>query len=150
MKVGPRETLSAAELRERFRDWVTQRGLEQDGYDFFLSYRWTPLDEDLTLRLYSELGAQVVRANEAPRTFLDKMRLEPGGNFARDFAASLCRTRIAVVLLSAAALERMTASDESSPNLEREVSTLPGPGGANTAAMWSCVCPLNQVSRAFA
>ena len=30
-----------------------QRGLERDGYDFFLSesYRWTLLDEELALRL---------------------------------------------------------------------------------------------------
>jgi hypothetical protein len=127
MKVGPRETLSHAELRTRFRDWVVQRGLEQDGYDFFLSYRWTPLDEEFTLLLYSALGEQVVRANEAPRTFLDKMRLEPGGNFVRDFAASLGRTRIAVVVLSAAALERMSASGGSEPNLDKEVGA--GRGG---------------------
>ena len=120
MKVGPRETLSAAELRERFRSWLVQRGLERDGYDFFLSesYRWTPLDEELALRLYSELGA---RGNEASRTFLDKMRLEPGRNFARDFAAALCWTRIGVGLLSAAALERMAASEGTEPDLDKEV-----------------------------
>jgi hypothetical protein len=124
MNVGPRDMLSAAELRERFRDWVEQRGLDRDGYDFFLSYRQMPNDEDLTLQLYTELGMQVVRANEAPRTFLDKMRLETGRNFVRDFAASLCRTRIAVVLLSVEALRRMTTSDQQSPNLEIEVLRL--------------------------
>ena len=121
MKVGPRETLSHTQLRVRYREWLVQRGLERDGYDFFLSYRWEPLDEDLTLRLYSDLGAQVVRANEAPRTFLDKMRLEPGGNFVRDFAASLCQTRIAVVVMSAAALRRMMACEGVGPDLDREV-----------------------------
>jgi hypothetical protein len=121
MKVGPRETLSHAELRTRFRDWVVQRGLERGGCDFFLSYRWTPLDEEFTLRLYSTLGEQVVRANEAPRTFLDKMRLEPGGNFVRDFTSSLGSSRIAVVVLSAAALERMSTSGGSEPNLDKEV-----------------------------
>jgi hypothetical protein len=37
------------------------------------------------------------------------MRLETGGNFVRDFSSALGKTRIAVVLVSAAALERMTA-----------------------------------------
>ncbi len=46
--------------------------------------------------------------NQAPRTFLDKMRLETGGNFVRDFASALGRTRIVVVLVSAAALDKMT------------------------------------------
>ena len=123
MKVGPRETLSHTQLRARYRDWLVQRGLDRDGYDFFLSYRWEALDEELTLRLYSDLGAQVVRVNEAPRTFLDKMRLEPGGNFVRDFAASLCRTRIAVVVLSAGALRRMMSSDGVGPDLDREVGS---------------------------
>ncbi len=55
------------------------------------------------------LWGQVLRANAAPLTFLDKMRLETGGNFVRDFSSALGKTRIAVVLVSAAALERMTA-----------------------------------------
>jgi hypothetical protein len=58
MKVGPGEMLSFAQVRERFRGWLVQRGQEGD-YDFFVSYRWTPFDEDLAMRLYNELGAQV-------------------------------------------------------------------------------------------
>ena len=61
MKVGPGEVLSYAQLRERFRGWLVQRGLEGD-YDFFVSYRWTPFDEDLAMRLYNELGGQVPAA----------------------------------------------------------------------------------------
>ena len=61
MKVGPGEVLSYAQLRERFLGWLVQRGLEQC-YDFFVSYRWTPFDEDLAMRLYNELGTQVLAA----------------------------------------------------------------------------------------
>ena len=45
----------------------------------------------------------------APLVFLDKMRLEAGRDFVQDFSESLCRSRVAVVVLSAAALHRMMA-----------------------------------------
>ena len=91
----------------------------EDFYHFFLSYRWNTFDEDLTMYLYTELGSQLLPGNVAPRTFLDKMRLETGGNFINDFGGSLCKSSIAVVILSAEALKRMT---ESKIDLSKDVS----------------------------
>ena len=50
--------------------------------------------------------------------FLDKMRLEPGRDFVRGFCSSLCCSRVAAVVLSAAALRRMTVDEI---NLGKEV-----------------------------
>ena len=107
MKISPTDILTPSELCQAFKQWIVPRGLE-DWYHFFLSYRWNHFDEELTMSLYMELSLQIAEDNAAPRTFLDKMRLETGGNLVTDFGYSLCRSKIAVVFLSAEALKRMS------------------------------------------
>jgi hypothetical protein len=118
MKINPTELLTSSELCLRFKQWIVPRGME-DWYHFFFSYRWNQFDEELTMSLYMELSLQIAEDNHAPRTFLDKMRLETGGNFITDFGNSLCKSMIAVVFLSAAALKRMS---ETQVDLNKDVS----------------------------
>ena len=122
MKISPSELLTSSELCLRFKQWIVPRGME-DWYHFFLSYRWNQFDEELTMSLYMELSLQTAEDNNAPRTFLDKMRLETGGNFVTDFGNSLCKSRIAVVFISVAALKRMT---EIQVDLDKDVSRISG------------------------
>ncbi len=87
----------------------------------------------------------MLRANAAPRTFLDKMRLEVGGNFVRDFSSALGKTRIAVVLVSAAALERMTAE-----RLDTACDVRPKPASPRPAAALRTHILLNTSERCTA
>ncbi len=110
ISIGPSEVLENHQIHVRFGNWILQRGL-QDWYHFFFSYRWNPFDIELTMGLYNEMGFELVGDKSPPRCFLDKMRLETGGNFVEDFSSSLITSRIAVLFMSSFALERMTAEN---------------------------------------
>jgi GTPase SAR1 family protein len=102
--------LSAAESLQVFEKWVAPQGLRRH-YDVFLSYRWTGgVDEELTSGLFNNLSEDLVgSAGREIHVFLDKRRLQDGRNFQEDFADALLLTSLPVVILSTAALQRMTA-----------------------------------------
>jgi GTPase SAR1 family protein len=107
ISISPSEELEHFELCERFGSWITQKGL-QDWYHFFFSYRWNTFDEKFTRGLYHEMGFEVLDDTESPRCFLDKMRLETGGNFIEDFSSALITSNVAVAFVSICALDRMS------------------------------------------
>jgi hypothetical protein len=94
--ISPSEHLEHHEIRKRFGNWLVQKGW-QDWYHIFFSYRWNPFDEDLTMGVYHQMGFEVIDGTDPPLCFLDKMRLEIGGNFIEDFSSSLIMSQIAVV-----------------------------------------------------
>jgi GTPase SAR1 family protein len=108
MRISATEVLDAADLRKRFDGWLGQRGFAEK-YDFFYSYRWggEEFDSELVMNMFTTVGCRQCKGR-AIVAFLDKRRLEPGSNFVQDFCNGLFNTKVAVPIVSAHALDKMS------------------------------------------
>ena len=113
IKTRGRRLLDAAQAAKYYDAWLMDEGM-RSSYDVFISYRWSEYDSEFTLSLFECLESFTI--DECFRgvvTFLDHKRLLNGRRFDDGFAGALVKTKLAVPLISAAALERMIKHDAS-------------------------------------
>jgi len=103
--------MTEAEVRACYGPWLLVFDL-LDSYDVFISYRWGQFDDVFVSTLFDMFTNFTVGAdNRSITTFLDKKRLRDGRRFDLDFAQALSHSTLAVPVVSADALSRMTKHD---------------------------------------
>ena len=71
------------------------------------TYRWSRLDTEIMLAIFSKMSTELVGASARQvQVFLDRHRLQDGQNFSTEFSTALMSSSGAFPILSAAALER--------------------------------------------
>ena len=118
IKLGISEILSLPAIREptTYGCWLESYGV-RDCYDVFLSYRWVDYDKKLVNRVFDYLGYYSVGTEHRKiETFQDEKRLQTGRQFDRAFTKALIRSAVIVPVCSAAALRRMTSTEERDAN----------------------------------
>jgi hypothetical protein len=106
ISVSPGETWSPLQAQQHFAAWLEPKGLRKQGYDVFISYRWTLFDTELVMALFSKFCHTLVGKRQV-HVFVDRWRLEAGRMFDRDFSVALMKSTIAVAIVSLASMERM-------------------------------------------
>jgi hypothetical protein len=122
--VGPSEKWTSVKAQKHFEKWIPDKGLREQGYDCFISYRWTTptsggMDTKLVDGIYKKLSLNVVGAeNRQIHVFLDRHCLEDGGRFDKDFVKALLKSSLVIPIVSCAALQKMKSlTVESDDNL---------------------------------
>ncbi len=119
--VGPGEKWNSAKTKKTFKKWLPPEGLLEQGYDCFISYRWTTeelggMDTDLTDGIYHKsLFTHHLVGERQVQVFLDRHRLEDGRRFDKDFVVALLKSTVVVPIVSLAALQNMTSLNKDSP-----------------------------------
>jgi hypothetical protein len=134
ISVAPGQKWSATKVQQHFSPWLRPKGLREEGYDIFFSYRWTDkkgkkesrgMDSELVDGVFNRVCHELV-GTKHPRqvhAFLDRERLEVGRNFKKDFAEAAMRSTVMVLIMSKAALQKMcTLKADSEDNLLLEWS----------------------------
>ena len=109
--------LTAKEVETWFDAWIVRTSASDvEQYDVFISHRWDwpPIYDKPFVRKLADLLAQFTIGDNPPRailTFLDVDALEDGLNFQEAFVGGLVRSRVMVVVVSWAALDRMINLD---------------------------------------
>jgi hypothetical protein len=104
--IGPGKRISSVEARRIFGCWLISQGF-RGAYDLFCTYRWSGLDTEIMLAIFSKMSTQLVGASARQvQVFLDRHRLQDGQNFSTEFSTALMSSDGAFPILSKAALER--------------------------------------------
>jgi hypothetical protein len=119
--VGPGEKWNSVKTKKKFEKWLPPEGLLEQGYDCFISYRWTTtewggMDTDLTDGIYHKsLFTDHLVGERQVQVFLDRHRLEDGRRFDKDFVKALLKSTAVVPIVSCAALQKMASLNKDSP-----------------------------------
>ena len=108
LPLAPRRRISPVEARALFGRWLPPQGL-RPFYHVFVSYRWGAHDSELVDGIFSRLCVIILVGGREIHVFVDRKRLEDARDFSTDFATGLINSRVAVPIVSYAALERMFA-----------------------------------------
>ena len=104
--IGPGKRISSVEARRIFGCWLISQGF-RGAYDLFCTYRWSGLDTEIMLAIFSKMSTQLVGASARQvQVFLDRHRLQDGQNFSTEFSTALMNSSGAFPIVSAAALHR--------------------------------------------
>jgi hypothetical protein len=107
--------------QRHFEKWIPDKGLREQGYDCFISYRWTTptsggMDTKLVDGIYKKLSTNVVGTeNRKIHVFLDRHCFEDGGRFDKDFAKTLLKSTVVIPIVSCVALQKMVSLNKDSP-----------------------------------
>ena len=113
---GPREfKLGVAELAQCFPAWLVQTAGSKGPYDIFVSYRWNEHDSRFTTMFADHCQFYTIGEKDPRplRIFLDNRSLEMGLDFQRSFVGALVQSTVVTMVVSNAALLRMTTHDPS-------------------------------------
>jgi GTPase SAR1 family protein len=119
--VGPGEKWNSAKTKKKSKKWLPSEGLLEQGYDYFISYRWTTtewggMDTDLTDGIYHKsLFTERLVGERQVQVFLDRHRLEDGRRFDKDFVKALLKSTVVVPIVSCTALQKMESLNKDSP-----------------------------------
>jgi len=104
--IGPGKRISSVEARRIFARWLLSQGF-QSVYDLFCTYRWSGLDTEIMLAIFSKMSTELVGASARQvQVFLDRHRLQDGQNFSTEFSTALMSSSGAFPIVSVAALHR--------------------------------------------
>ena len=111
--LGPCEfILGVAEVAQCFPAWLVQPSGSKGPYDIFISYRWGDHDSQFTAMLADHCQFYTIgEENRSLRIFLDNRSLEMGLDFQRSFVGALVQSTVVTMVVSNAALLRMTTHD---------------------------------------
>ena len=113
---GPRDfKLGVTEVSDWFAVWLVQLATTMGPYDMFFSYRWNDLDSLFTAMFVDHCQIYVI-GEKNPRSlrfFLDNRSLEMGLDFQRSFVGALVQSTVVTMVVSHAALVRMTTHNSS-------------------------------------
>jgi hypothetical protein len=113
--------MTSVETQKYYEKWIPDKGIREQGFDCFISYRWTDekwggMDTKLVDDIYKKLSPNVVVAeNRQIHVFLDRHCLEEGRRFDTDFAKTLLKTTLVIPIVSCAALQKMMSLNKDSP-----------------------------------
>jgi hypothetical protein len=119
--VGPGKKWTSVKAQKHFEKWIPDKGLREQGYDCFISYRWTTstsggMDTKLVDGIYKKLSPNVVGAEKRKiHVFLDRHCLEDGRRFDKDFAKALLKSTVVIPIVSYVALQKMVSLNKDSP-----------------------------------
>jgi GTPase SAR1 family protein len=136
--VGPGQKWTSVKAQKHFEKWIPDKGLREQGYDCFISYRWTTptwggMDTKLVDGIYKKLSPNVVGAEtQQIHVFLDRHCLEDGGRFDKDFAKALLKSTVVIPIVSCAALQKMV-----SLKVESDID--------NLLVEWVIICELQEI-----
>ena len=136
--VGPGKKWTSVKAQKHVETWIPPKGLREQGYDCFISYRWTTptsggMDTKLVDGIYKKLSPNVVGAeNRQIHVFLDRHRLEAGRRFDKDFAKALLKSTLVIPIVSCAALQKMLSLKE-----ESDID--------NVLVEWVIICELQEI-----
>ncbi len=104
--IGPGKRISSVEARRLFASWLISQGFRR-AYDLFCTYRWSGLDTEMMLAIFSKMSTELIGASARQvQVFLDRHRLQDGQNFSTEFSTALIHSTGALPIVSAAALQR--------------------------------------------